>query len=72
MEKEMFNLLIEMNERLKRVEGVVNKIDASKTEDVVGNSKMTKKGLDFDLEYLNNRITELDKRVFKFERQVEN
>lgn len=72
MEKEMFNLLIEMNERLKRVEGAVNKIDTSKTENVVGNSKMRKNTLDFELEYLNNRITELDKRVFKFERQVEN
>jgi hypothetical protein len=59
MEKQILDLLVEMNERLKRVEETVNRIEASQTEDVVGMLKVTKKKTDFEVDYLNNRLTEI-------------
>ncbi|MCD8502165.1 MAG: hypothetical protein LRY71_11350 [Bacillaceae bacterium] len=62
----------EMNDRLKRVEGTVNRIEASQTEDVVGLLKVTKKKIDFEVDYLNNKLTEMDKRLFILEKRTEN
>lgn len=72
MEKQILDLLVEMNERLKRVEKTVNRIEASQTEDVVGMLKVTKKKTDFEVDYLNNRLTEMDKRLFNIEKRIEN
>jgi hypothetical protein len=72
MEKQILELLVEMNERLKRVEETVNRIEASQTEDVVGMLKVTKKKTDFEVDYLNNRLTEMDKRLFNIEKRIEN
>lgn len=79
MEEKIFEILAkmqssmeEMNERLKRVEGTVNRIEASQTEDVVGMLKVTKKKTDFEFDYLNNKLTEMDKRLFSLEKRVEN
>lgn len=62
----------EMNTRLNRVEHTVNRIEASQTEVVVGMLKVTKKNTDFEVDYLNNKITEIDKRLFSLEKRVEN
>jgi hypothetical protein len=72
MEKQILELLVEMNERLKRVEETVNRIEASQTEDVVGMLTVTKKKTDFEVDYLNNRLTEMDKRLFNIEKRIEN
>ena len=62
----------EMNERFIRVEGTVNRIEASQTEDVVGMLKVTQKKTDFEVDYLNNKLTEMDKRLFALEKRIEN
>ena len=56
VEQKIYEMLVkmqasmeEMNERLKRVEGTVNRIEAPQTEDVVGMLKVTKKKTDFKL-----------------------
>ena len=79
MEQRIYEMLVkmqasmeEMNERLKRVEGTVNRIEASQTEDVVGMLKVTKKKTDFEVDYLNNKLTEMDKRLFTLEKRIEN
>lgn len=79
MEDKIYEILVkmqssmeEMNERLKRVEDTVNRIEASQTEDVVGMLKVTKKKTDFEVDYLNNKLTEMDKRLFNLEKRVEN
>lgn len=79
VEQKIYELLVkmqssneEMNERLKRVEGTVNRIEASQSEDVVGMLKLTKKKTDFEVDYLNNKLTEMDKRLFSLEKRVEN
>jgi hypothetical protein len=72
MEKQILDLLVEMNDRLKRVEETVNRIESSQTEDVVGLLKVTKKKTDLEVDYLNNRVTELDKRLFILEKRIEN
>lgn len=79
MEERIYEMLIkmqsgmeEMNERLQRVEGTVNRIEASQTEDVVGMLKVNKKKTDFEVDYLNNKLTEMDKRLFSLEKRVEN
>jgi uncharacterized coiled-coil protein SlyX len=79
MEKEIYGMLVkmqsgieEMNERLKRVEETVNRMEATQTEDVVGMLRLTKKKTDFEVDYLNNRLTEMDKRLFNLEKRIEN
>ena len=72
MEKQILDLLVEMNDRLKRVEETVNRIESSQTEDVVGLLKVTKKKTDLEVDYLNNKVTELDKRLFSLEKRIEN
>jgi hypothetical protein len=72
MEKQILDLLVEMNDRLKRVEETVNRIESSQTEDVVGLLKVTKKKTDLEVDYLNNRVTEMDKRLFNLEKRIEN
>ncbi len=79
MEEKIYEMLVKMqsnieeiNERLKRVEGTVNRIEASQTEDVVGMLKVTKKKTDFEVDYLNNKLTEMDKRLFSLEKRIEN
>lgn len=69
MEEKIYEMLVnmqssmgEMNERLKRVEGTVNRIEDSQTEDVVGMLKVTKKKTEFEVDYLNTKLTEMDKR----------
>ena len=62
----------EMHVRLIRVEETVNKTEASQTEDVIGMLKVTKKKTDFEVEYLNNRLTDMDKRLFNLEKRIEN
>jgi hypothetical protein len=34
--------------------------------------KATRKKTDFEVDYLNNKITEIDKRLFSLEKRVEN
>ncbi|CAM3791114.1 hypothetical protein CYOC110262_22325 [Cytobacillus oceanisediminis] len=58
--------------RLIRVEDTVNRIEASQAEDVISMLKLQKKKTDFEVEYLNNRITEMDKRLFNIEKSIEN
>lgn len=79
MEEKIYEILVkmqsnmeEMNERLKRVEGTVNRIEASQTEDIVGILNVTKKKTDFEVDYLNNKLTEMDKRLFSLEKRIEN
>jgi hypothetical protein len=72
LEKQIYELLVEMNDRLIRVEETVNRIEASQTEDVVGLLKVTKKKTDFEVDYLNNRVTDMDKRLFILEKRIEN
>lgn len=79
VEQKIYDMLVkmhasmeEMNERLKRVEGTVNRIETSQTEDVVGMLKVTTKKTNFEVDYLNNKLTEMDKRLFTLEKRIEN
>ncbi|SDZ54856.1 hypothetical protein SAMN05421736_116127 [Evansella caseinilytica] len=62
----------EMSERLKRVEETVNRIEYAQTEDVVGMLKSNKKTVDFEADYLNKKLTDMDKRIYILEKKVEN
>lgn len=79
MEKQILEILMELQKDLKEVKTdihevkeTVNRIEASQAEDVVGMLKVTKKKTDFEVEYLNNRLTEMDKRLFNLEKRIEN
>lgn len=79
MDKQILEILLELQKDMKEVitdiqeiKGTVNRIEASQTEDVVGMLKVTKKKTDFEVEYLNNRVTEMDKRLFNLEKRIEN
>lgn len=57
---------------IQEIKGTVNRIETSQNEDVLGMLKVTKKKTDFEVEYLNNRLTEMDKRLFNIEKRIEN
>ena len=79
MEKQILEILMELQKDIKEVKTdihevkeTVNRIEASQAEDVVGMLKVTKKKTDFEVDYLNNRLTEMDKRLFNIEKRIEN
>ncbi|MBT2640595.1 hypothetical protein [Bacillus sp. ISL-39] len=57
---------------IKEVKATVNRIEAAQTEDVIGILKVSKKKTDFEVDYLNNRLTEMDKRLYVLEKTVQN
>lgn len=56
---------------IKEIKETVIRIEASQTEDVIGLLNVTKKKTDFEVEYLNKRVTEMDKRLFTIEKRIE-
>ncbi|KEF38890.1 hypothetical protein M670_01706 [Schinkia azotoformans MEV2011] len=73
------NILVELQNDMKTVKTdiqeikeTVNRIEESQSEDVIGLLKATKKKTDFEADYINNRITEMDKRLFQLEKRIEN
>ncbi|MCA1054141.1 hypothetical protein LCM10_04010 [Rossellomorea aquimaris] len=56
---------------VKDIKETVNRIEASQTEDVIALLKMNKQNSKTDFDYLNTRITNVDKRVFNLENRVE-
>jgi hypothetical protein len=79
MDKQILEILLELQKDMKdvktdiqEIKGTVNRIEASQNEDVLGMLKVTKKKTDFEVEYLNNRLTEMDKRLFNIEKRIEN
>ena len=79
MEKRILEILLQLQNDMKEVKtdiqeikGTVNRIEASQTEDVVGMLKVTKKKTDFEIDFLNNKLTEMDKRLFILEKRTEN
>lgn len=62
LQKDMIELQKDMKDvksDIQEIKGTVNRIETSQTEDVVGMLKATKKKTDFEVEYLNNRLTEM-------------
>ncbi|UYZ24054.1 hypothetical protein [Mesobacillus jeotgali] len=57
---------------IKEVKATVDRIEAAQTEDVIGILKLSKKKTDFEVDYLNNRLTEMDKRIYVLEKTVQN
>lgn len=57
---------------IQEIKETVNRIEESQSEDVIGLLKATKKKTDFEADYINNRITEMDKRLFQLEKRIEN
>ncbi|WP_409250651.1 hypothetical protein V1502_10770 [Bacillus sp. SCS-153A] len=67
-----------MNDRLrkvevtvKKVEETVNRIEVSQTEDVVRLLKITQKKTDSETDYINSRLTQMDKRIYQLEKRIE-
>lgn len=60
-----------MEDKLVQVYDTVNRIETSQTEDVIGLLKLQKKRVDFEVDYINNKLTEMDKRLFNIEKRVE-
>jgi archaellum component FlaC len=86
MEKQILDLLVKMEDRLgsigdrqqkmdEKLDSVyetVKRIESSQTEDVISLLKLQKKTVDFEVDYVNNKLTEMDKRIFNLEKRVEN
>lgn len=64
--------LVVVQADIKEVKATVERIEAAQTEDVIGILKVSNKKTDFEVEYLNNRITEMDKRLYVLEKTVQN
>jgi hypothetical protein len=69
--KEVQTDIQEVKIDVQEIKVTVNRIEASQTEDVIGLLNVTKKKTDFEVEYLNNRLTEMDKRLFTVEKRIE-
>ncbi|MEH7300759.1 hypothetical protein, partial [Neobacillus drentensis] len=64
--------MVEVKTDTREIKETVNKIGTSQTKDVVGRLNVTKKKTDFEVDYINNRLTEMDKRLFNIEKRIEN
>ena len=56
---------------VKEIKETVNRIEVSQTEDVITILKVTRQSIESEFHYTNTRMTDLDKRVFNLENQVE-
>jgi hypothetical protein len=61
-----------MDDKLDSVYETVKRIESSQNEDVISLLKLQKKTVDFEVDYVNNKLTEMDKRIFNLEKRVEN
>ncbi|KPL58332.1 hypothetical protein [Rossellomorea vietnamensis] len=69
--KEFDHKLKEFGNDLKEVKETVNRIETSQTEDVISLLKVGNQRSETDFQYLNTRITDIDKRVFTLENRPE-
>jgi predicted RNase H-like nuclease (RuvC/YqgF family) len=69
--KEFDRNLKEFGSDLKEIKETVNRIEVSQTEDVIALLKVGNQRSETDFQYLNTRITDIDKRVFTLENRAE-
>ncbi|MFN7251526.1 MAG: hypothetical protein ACK4M9_12130 [Anaerobacillus sp.] len=79
MEKRIIEILLQLQNDMKEVKTdiqeiheIVNRIEASQTEDEVGTLIVAKKKTDFEIDFINNKLTEMDKRLFILEKRIKN
>jgi ABC-type transporter Mla MlaB component len=60
-----------MEDSLGLVYETVKRIESAQTEDVIGLLKLQKKKVDFEVDYVNSKLTEMDKRIYHLEKSVE-
>ncbi|MGE6753670.1 hypothetical protein ACQKFO_09485 [Rossellomorea sp. NPDC071047] len=69
--KEFDRNLKEFGSDLKEIKETVNRIETSQTEDVIALLKVGNQRSETDFDYLNTRLTDIDKRVFTLENRAE-
>lgn len=69
--KEFDRNLKEFGSDLKEIKETVNRIEVSQTEDVIALLKVGNQRSETDFDYLNTRLTDIDKRVFTLENRSE-
>jgi hypothetical protein len=83
MEEKMLDILVEIQKNVNllqmdmkvvksdihEIKNTVNRIEVAQNEDVIGLLKITKKKTDFEMDYVNNKLTEMDKRLFILEKR---
>jgi hypothetical protein len=83
MEKQILNILMEIQSNVNvlqkdmklvksdihEIKDTVNRIEVAQNEDVIGLLKITTKKTDFEMDYVNNKLTEMDKRLFILEKR---
>ena len=62
----------EVKTDIKEVKETVNRIENTQNEDVIAILKVNKKRTDFEVDYLNNRMTEMGKRIYTLEKNMQN
>lgn len=68
----MKNDLMEVKTDVQEIKETVNRIEISQNEDVIAILKVTKKNTELEFAYLNNRVTEMDKRIYILEQNNQN
>ncbi|MEH7885177.1 hypothetical protein V7654_12760 [Bacillus sp. JJ1609] len=68
VQKDLKDVKIDIHE----IKETVNRIEVSQTEDVIGILKVNKKKTDLEVDYLNSRLTEMDKRIYILEKNMHN
>ncbi|GAE47881.1 hypothetical protein [Mesobacillus boroniphilus] len=54
---------------IHEIKTTVDRIELAQAEDVIGILKVNKQKTDFEVDYLNNRLTEMDKRIYVLEKK---
>jgi chromosome segregation ATPase len=60
-----------MEDSLGLVYETVKRIESAQTEDVIGLLKLQKNKVNFEVDYVNSKLTEMDKRIYNLEKTVE-
>jgi hypothetical protein len=68
MEKQILELLTSMQKDIRDIKETTNNIKISETENDNAVLKADNKKIDFEIEYLHYRLTEMDKRIYALEK----
>jgi hypothetical protein len=66
LDKQILEIITDLKSEIKEIKGMLNTIERAQTGDIF---EVINKRTENELEYLNHRILQMDKRIFFLEKQ---
>ncbi|RSD28954.1 hypothetical protein [Mesobacillus subterraneus] len=63
--------VLEVKSNVQEIQKTVKRIEISQNDDVIAILKVNKKKTDLEVDYFNNRLIEMDKRLFVLEKAIQ-